>query len=638
MGKIDYQKFYRERLKLKIIKPKPNDPEGEFKSQCPFCGVEGRAVVSEANGLLDCIVCGRSTLENICRQKGVKMPVAEIEKEPAVKGLKGQIVFAEKPKKKKDQKPKAKTRKTKLDKSLTKAFDLEEKRADIHEKINKLVKNWKGLSAKEQKPLFNIIEFDIQLLKPEMRDLIRQRLIKAKIIRAKAFDELVKRGKALELESAVEGEKIDEDKIKHRHLTLIPDLIHLCQDGEAVKYLLKNKGGNLYIKKELIRDTYYDNGEIKNRYIYTPKQDLPIGFTTPEVLDLQGKVDFPDLLAEVMDYIAQRLEMPEEADYLTLALWTFHTYLIERFNTTPIIYACGVKETGKARLGEILRELAFRGQVLTTPTEASIFRESEYLKPCLIIDEIKLAGFDANKEVACLVNNRYKRGVKVCRVSLDKQGEDQLTYYDVFGCTAITTTESIRPALRSRCIVFTMQRNLRAEVERPLDYKRGQVLRNKLTVFRAEFIGKELPAYEQIARGRLNEILLPLYQVLMSVKPAWKPKFREIVKTLRGQRKTEESLSLEYDILQVIVDELGGKIGDLCILTQDIGKAINKEIGEKAKPVSDRSIGFRCKRLGFENWRGQGGKRGFRIKRELLKSLVERYEIELKEKSVNTEA
>ncbi|GAI66476.1 unnamed protein product, partial [marine sediment metagenome] len=62
----------------------------------------------------------------------------------------------------------------------------------------------------------------------------------------------------------------------------------------------------------------------------------------------------------------------------------------------------GVKEAGKARLGEILRELAFRGQVLTTPTEASIFRESEYLKPCLIIDEIKLAGFDANKEVACL--------------------------------------------------------------------------------------------------------------------------------------------------------------------------------------------------------------------------------------------
>ena len=84
MGKIDYQKFYRERLKLKIIKPKPNDPEGEFKSQCPFCGVEGRAVVSEANGLLDCIVCGRSTLENICNQKGVKMPVAEVKKDESV--------------------------------------------------------------------------------------------------------------------------------------------------------------------------------------------------------------------------------------------------------------------------------------------------------------------------------------------------------------------------------------------------------------------------------------------------------------------------------------------------------------------------------------------------------------------------
>jgi len=110
MEKVDYQKFYKERLKLKIVKPKPSDPEGQFKSQCPFCGVQGRAIVYESNGWLDCAGCGPSTLENICNQRKVKMPVAktkkpkpekepavEPKKEPAIKDLKGQTVFDEKP-------------------------------------------------------------------------------------------------------------------------------------------------------------------------------------------------------------------------------------------------------------------------------------------------------------------------------------------------------------------------------------------------------------------------------------------------------------------------------------------------------------------------------------------------------------
>lgn len=431
-----------------------------------------------------------------------------------------------------------------------------------------------------------------------------------------------------------ELEAVDQKKIKHDQWTLIPGLIHLVQDGNRIKYLLKNKGGYLYIKKRLIEDHYSDKGEITERIIYTPDQTLPIGFSTSEVLNLQGKVDFADLLAEVMDYIEQRLEMPDESGYLILALWIFHTYLIEQFKTTPIVYVTGVKETGKGRLGEILAELCFRGQVLTTPTEASIFREAHYFKPALIVDEVKLWGFGANEPVASLVNNRYKRGVYVTRIAMDKKGEKQVEHYDVFGATAITTKESIEPSLKSRCIVFTMQRNLKPEVERPLDYEKAQILRNKLTIFRAKFIGKELPAYEQIARGRLNEILLPLYQILISVKPAWKPEFKEIIKSLRGQKKVEESLTLEYDILQVIIDRLGGQIMDLCILTQKIAEAINKDIGEKAKPISDRAIAFRCNRLGFEIWRGAAGKRGFRIKRELLKSLTDQYEIEYQEKPV----
>ncbi len=433
------------------------------------------------------------------------------------------------------------------------------------------------------------------------------------------------------------GKKIDQEKIKHKHKTLIDGLIHLTADGEIIKYLLKDEKGKLYTKKEIIQDFYFEDGSLDKRIIYTPKQNLPIGFTTPKVLDLQGKVDFGKLLEEVIDYIRQRLELPEIPLYLVLALWTFHTYLIDKFNTTPILYVTGVKETGKGRLGEILRELAFRGQVLTTPTEASIFREAHYFRPALIVDEVKLWGFEANEPVASLVNNRYKRGISVTRIAMDKQGEDQVEHYDVFGPTVITTIESIKPALRSRCIEFIMQKNQNPDVERPLDYEKAQELRNKLTYFRAKFIDKDLPPYEQIARGRLNEILLPLYQVLMLIKPDWQKGFKGIVKTLKTKKQTEEALSLEADIVQVIIDELEGRIGDLCILTKKIAELINKDIGEKEKGISDRAIAFRCKRLGFERWQESGTrKRGFKIKRALIKNLADKYEIDYLEKPINS--
>jgi len=324
--------------------------------------------------------------------------------------------------------------------------------------------------------------------------------------------------------------------------------------------------------------------------------------------------------------------MPETEHYLILALWIFHTYLIEQYQTTPILYVTGVKETGKGRLGELMRELAFRGQVLTTPTEASMFRESEYFKPTLIIDEIKLWGFGANEPVACLVNNRYKKGIKITRVNQNKKGEKQIEHFDCYGCTVITTTESVSETLRSRCIEYIMQKNENPEVERPLDYEKGQELRNKLTIFRAEFIGKDLLAWKQIARRRLNEILLPLYKVLMLVKPEWEVDFKGIIKSLKRQKKVEESLTLEADIIRVIVDQLDGRLGDLCILTRRLTDLINKDIGEKEKGRSLTLIGVRCNRLGFEKWRGEAGKKGFRIDRKLLATLVERYEIELVKK------
>lgn len=73
-----------------------------------------------------------------------------------------------------------------------------------------------------------------------------------------------------------------------------------------------------------------------------------------------------------------------------MALYVGHTYFLEHFEVTPILNIFAVKETGKSRLGELISSISLRGERLTSPTEATLFRPSQIFQTSLVIDEIKL--------------------------------------------------------------------------------------------------------------------------------------------------------------------------------------------------------------------------------------------------------
>ncbi|MBA7501171.1 DNA primase [subsurface metagenome] len=393
--------------------------------------------------------------------------------------------------------------------------------------------------------------------------------------------------------------------------TLIPDLIHLVREDDIVKYLVKSEG------KLIIKPTYLERDNI-----YIPKQDLPIKIPNVDILTEPTNIKGNELLDEVVSFIERYLEMPSDSDYLLLALWIFHTYLIEKFNVTPLLYFYGVLETGKTRAGEVLEQLAFRGERLTSPTEATLFRSADYFKTTLIIDEIKLWGNDGNPEVARLIKSRYKRGLRVSRINLNKKGEDQVEYFDVFAPLAMCTTEGIPSDIESRCIIFLMKANSRIEVEAAFDEEISLKLRNRLTIFRANFFEKELPEFEQISRRRLNEIMQPLYQILMILNPERKKEFMVIIEEMQEEKEEEEGMSLEAEIIKQIKDNMVPEF-----LTLDLLNKLNEERGDKEK-LSSMLVSIRTKRLGFKKIRMKNGKMGFKINPKLLKDLVLRFKIE----------
>lgn len=418
-------------------------------------------------------------------------------------------------------------------------------------------------------------------------------------------------------------EKYDERKrtgksvnsiLKNRTKTIVPNLIHLVGDQGRTKYLFCEN-------RQLLIEDYFFTEDKR----YSPKQNLPIKILNPNILKRSFNLDIARLATEIDAFIKSYLEMPLDSDYLVLSMWVFHTYLIEKFNTTPILYFYGVKETGKSRAGEVLSELAFRAQRLTSLTEATLFRSVELFKPTLIIDEIKLLGKGGNQGLADLIKTTYKRGLKVSRINLNKSGEDQIEYYDTFTPLVICTTESIPDIIESRCILFTMQKNSNPQIEKMIDKKWANDLRERLTIFRANYMAQELPEAQHIARGRLNEIMFPLYQSLLLVGPERKNEFIDIVRRIQKSKENEDGMSLEAEIVKAIDDEYQ-ETQNKQFLTQVISKRLN-EFRSENEEISDRAVSNRIKRLGFDKIRIKNGRMGFRINDERLGSLKSKYKI-----------
>lgn len=341
-----------------------------------------------------------------------------------------------------------------------------------------------------------------------------------------------------------------------------PDIVYWIKNNQGIIEYLVNDNENMIIKSSI---------EIDN-IVYVPRQDLPPMLLLPDETIINTKWDknFVQLLQDIENYIKKYLEMPnEQLDYLVCAAWILHTWLIEKFDTSPMLYFFGDKATGKSRAGEVLNKLAFRGISTISATEALLFTESENVKPAYTINEIKLTGklTDQEKRVIVILKSRYKRSDYVGRVYFDKNKKRKTEYFDVFGPTILCTTEHAETILQSRFIQFIMQENINHEVEKKIDDDIVKELRVRLLLFRNYWFTKKLPAVESVAWRRPGELLTPLYQSLLTCNPEKGDMFLKFRDEFEIERKDEESETFNAEIfkcvLSVIDDEFKVKFSPL---------------------------------------------------------------------------
>ena len=422
--------------------------------------------------------------------------------------------------------------------------------------------------------------------------------------------------------------KETEPKRQKPHVSLSPRdiacLVDVVQTEDGLKYLIKEASG-LVLRNEI---------EVKGQVHVPPKTVKLFAPATERALEFYESDSDATLFNDLCAFVYEHIDHQEPIMYKVVAVWIMHTYLIESFDYSPYLYLYGPIGTGKSKQGEILVLLGCRGLFTVGIREAGIFRVTEHFSPTFVIDELSIWRKDGNSDIQELLNTRFQRGAKVVRINMNKDGLDAVETFNVFGATAVCTTEEVPAALRSRRLLIVMDKNTR-KVRRKVDVERGKVLKDRLTAFRARHLGEVLDVPDQlVSDARLDDVVLPLHQIIRLCSPDSEKEFMEYVKGVETERKEEASTSLDAKVVEAVAT-CSHLVESGKFLVSDVTLEFNRGLPEKEQK-SDRSIGRLLTRLGFKSTRVTGGKRARRWDEERLRRLQERYSLDSPEMSLTS--
>src|SRR3990167_8370613 len=255
------------------------------------------------------------------------------------------------------------------------------------------------------------------------------------------------------------------------------------------------------------------------------------------------------LYYDLVEYHQEVSELPNDDLYYLLALWDFHTYLIEKANYSPIIYFYSVAERGKSRTLKGMTYVAYRGIRKGDIRDAQLLRDCTHLRATLAFDmtdfweKVKISG---SQDV---ILNRYERGTTVSRVNRPDKGAFRDTdFYDVFGPTILATNEVISDIADTRSIPIVMRKADR-DFDNDITPESGLDFKEQLTAFRLVHFKDELPKVMRIAKSRLGDIVSPLYQILMKLVPQEEERFIKLIQNIEKTRLTEKASTIDAEII-----------------------------------------------------------------------------------------
>lgn len=171
------------------------------------------------------------------------------------------------------------------------------------------------------------------------------------------------------------------------------------------------------------------------------------------------------LLADVMEFIRRYVVMSDD-QLIVVALWTFHTHLIEVAEQTPYLAVTSPdKQCGKSRLLEVLEMIVRDGWQTILPSEAVVYRTIEARMPTLLLDEVDTVfnprTADRYEGLRALLNSGHRRSAKVPRCVGNTQ---KIIEFNTFCAKVLAGIGTLPETVADRSIPIRLERKRRDEL------------------------------------------------------------------------------------------------------------------------------------------------------------------------------
>ena len=374
------------------------------------------------------------------------------------------------------------------------------------------------------------------------------------------------------------------------YIASFPGLVDLVEDKDQVAFLVK-EGKQLAVRAEAEVDGV--------RYLPPPKEQIPwLLPRASEVLRHYTTDTDAALYDALLAHHKAISELSHEDFYDLLVAWDFHTYLLEAFQYSPMVWLFGVPERGKSRTGKGMIYVAYRGMHVESLREAYLLRMAKNCHATIFFDVMEFWNKAKQEGSDDILLHRFEKGAVVARVQFPERGAFRdMVYYPVFGASIIGTNAPVHPILETRCLMLTMPPSGRT-FDGDVKKEAGLPLKERLVAFRARWIGHPLPEIVKPVPGRLGDMTRPLVQTVMFVRPERESVLRRAILTLEKGRKEEKGDTMEAELLLVIRDSKPPVVNGKLAVGQ-ITDTFNCNRSEKEK-VRVHSIGWKLKALGFE--------------------------------------
>ena len=268
-----------------------------------------------------------------------------------------------------------------------------------------------------------------------------------------------------------------------------------------------------------------------------------------------------------------------------------------------------------------MESLSYKALRIVDPSEASIFRTIDSLKPTLLIDESQI--IDGN--VRAILATGYRYGARILRViDPEAPGLEGIKAFDVFLFAICASREEPASDIVSRSITVYCERNTRPTLKR-IDEVKALELRTRWLAQRLYYHGKIKISFEEFQSddGRLQELFSPLLVMAQTfgdneAVEAIESYGRQVERELREYESSTPEAEL-VEAISRIVEERGADCPEVIYVREII------EVLNGSDEWTPHRVGKKMVALGFRRYRASDGRRGYLLDLPLLERLKVRF-------------